>query len=167
MRLSILASSVLLTTMLFGQTISPLAVEYGKKASGEFTITNTSLRPVAVIIEPMDFTAGKDSRVRTSPLSPDVHIKLSEKSAKLGPQQEHKFFYDATCPANHCAFMLSVKVMPVQHVTDGVGVAVTMGTAVYICPKLKSCRVNFLQEWGYVPPAPPTNVTAAVNAVNK
>lgn len=137
-RFAILA--VLFSTAAFGQlTISPLNSEHGKKARGEFTITNGTFSAIPVTIEPLSVVV-HDGKFELAELSSSVHLKLSEFSTRIPAKQNHVFGYSATCDTYPCSFALFATFATGGHTDTGVAVAVRLGTVIYACEKERGCR---------------------------
>lgn len=85
----------LLGSCLFAQTVQPVISEYGTKADGMFTLTNGTLVPMVVVMEPKSFSITPDGQGVFRPLDPDIHVELSAMSARLEPGQSYYVFYKA------------------------------------------------------------------------
>lgn len=122
------------------QSVSPMVSEYKKSARGSFTVSNNTLRPMTVVVEPVSFHLVKGQQV-TEPLSNDVHLELSDMTVRLAPKQSRVITYRAKCDALPCGFAIYSRFMDAQHTTEGVAVALHLPSSVYICPdKTKGCR---------------------------
>jgi hypothetical protein len=78
------------------QTIQPVIVEYQQKADGRIDVTNDTLTPMAIVLEPRSFSISEDGRGIYRALDPAIHLKLSTTSFMLGPKQTYYVFYKAT-----------------------------------------------------------------------
>jgi hypothetical protein len=130
------------------QTVSPVIAEGGKgKARGYFTAKNETLDYEVVTVTAHSFSADANGKPQFRPLDPDVNLKLSSSSARLGPNQTHIFDYDISCPHN-CAVAFDVVFMG-KPITEGLQVALHLPTALYLCTdKDKGCRKRMRESWG-------------------
>ena len=78
------------------QTVRPVIVEYRTAAHGKFELVNNSYKPLSVSIQPCSFSINEDGVGLFRPLESNIHVKLSEMSFRLAPQQTRWVFYDAT-----------------------------------------------------------------------
>jgi hypothetical protein len=77
------------------QTISPVVVEYQERGEGKFELTNSSLQPLVVVLEPKSFSIAPDGAGMFRPLDPAIHVELSTMSVRLLPKQSYTVFYKA------------------------------------------------------------------------
>jgi hypothetical protein len=143
MLLGILAIGV----SLHAQTVSPVISEYGKKASGEFTVTNNALVPEAVAVEAMSFSVGTDGKSIFRPLDPGVDVQLSTQSARLGPRQSYVVNYEVHCAVLPCAVTI-FSTLTGLHTTEGIAMAIHLPHVIYVCNKPKACRQSMRRAWG-------------------
>jgi hypothetical protein len=94
--LAVLLSVLFAAPQLRAQTVQPVIVEYQQKADGRIEVTNSTLQPMAVVLEPRSFSISEDGRGIYRPIDPSIHLKLSTTSFLLGPQQTYYVFYKAT-----------------------------------------------------------------------
>jgi hypothetical protein len=130
------------------QTISPLMGECGgKKCTGQFTVTNNGIVPLAVSIDAhaVTFTAAGEPILH--PLDSTTHVKLSETSARVAPRQGHDFSYTIQCDALPCVIGFAAG-MSAGHTDNGMAVRLVLETAVYICEKSKGCRASIRKSYG-------------------
>jgi len=140
MKIQFAALILLAASTLSAQTISPLFGEHGRKASGSFTVTNNSLYPTVVTIQPMSFSLGENRSQQLSELT-GVDLKLSEMSVRLGPQESRELFYDARCTtSDHCHFAIFANFFDGRKLDSGVTVAIHLPYSVYVCQKAKGCK---------------------------
>jgi hypothetical protein len=149
--LAIMAFILFVALPSFAQTISPVVVESGKKVNGSFTVRNDSLAPIFVVIETKSSTYDKNGR-HLSPLSPDIHVTLSETSFRLGPQQTEEVSYKGKVDSAPQSFAFLVE-MTLGHtkVSDDsqtVQVRLIAPETVYVCQKAAHCRQNTLTSAG-------------------
>ena len=80
------------------QSISPPISEYrGLKARGSFIVTNQTLFPLTVVLQPKGFKVTEDGDLYDVPLdTAAVKLRLSAMSFRLQPRQAYTVFYEAT-----------------------------------------------------------------------
>lgn len=140
--------AALASPALFAQTISPVIVECGRKCSGQFTVTNNGIEPLAVVVEPFSFSLDKESgNSLFRPLDKTVEVELNDMSAKIGPRSDHTFDYKMKCGAPPCLVTLATS-MVVGHTQEGMAIRVVLPHVVYQCDKAKACRANARKDAG-------------------
>ncbi|MGI4758168.1 MAG: hypothetical protein ACRYGF_15135 [Janthinobacterium lividum] len=108
--------------------------EYTGHAVGSFEVTNTSLAPAVVMLEPKSFSIDLDGKGEFRPLDAAIHLDLSTASLRLEPHQSARVFYkvDAeNAPAWLCiyaSFMSAKK-------SVGVNVRIMLPHTIYIYQK--------------------------------
>jgi hypothetical protein len=85
----------LLGSRAIAQTVEPVISEYGVNADGKFALTNGTLTPLVVVLEPKSFSITPDGQGVFRPLDHDIHVDLSAMSARLEPGQTYYVFYKA------------------------------------------------------------------------
>jgi hypothetical protein len=90
--LAILANA----TVIRAQTVSPVILEYREKAKGSFQLTNDTVVPMSVSIEPRSFSVDPDGNPTYRKLDEQIKVRLSATSFRLGPRQTFTVFYDAS-----------------------------------------------------------------------
>ena len=85
----------LLGSCLLAQTVQPVISEYQVKADGKFALTNGTLTPMVVVLEPKSFSITPDGQGIFRSLDQDIHVELSAMSARLEPGQTYYVFYKA------------------------------------------------------------------------
>lgn len=128
------------------QTVSPVVMEYGKKANGSFTMKNNGLQAQIVTIQVMSFSVGASAPALRL-LDAGVHVDLSEMSARVQPGQDHEFTYRITCDAYPCPVMFLAGITN-GRTTDGVAVRLVLSHAAYVCQRAKNCRADMLRAAG-------------------
>lgn len=118
----------------FSQTVSPVIVEYKVKAEGRFDLTNNTLTPLAVVLEPKSFSITPDGNGVYRPLDPNLHLKLSSMSFRIDPGQTYYVFYSAKADQLPAWFTVYAVFSSVQH-TAGLDVRILLPHTVYIYPK--------------------------------
>jgi hypothetical protein len=128
------------------QTVSPVVMEYGKKANGSFTMKNNGLQAQIVTVQVMSFSVGA-SAPALRPLDAGVNVDLSEMSARVQPGQDHEFTYRITCDVYPCPVMFLVGITN-GHTADGIAVRLVLSHAAYVCERVKNCRADMLRAAG-------------------
>ena len=118
-----------------GQTIRPVIAEYKEKARGRFDVVNDSLVPLNVVLEARSFSVGGDGSPTFRPLDKSIHLKLSQMSFRIPPQQTYYVFYEATADAYPAWFVIyaAISGLPKQ---NGLNVQVELPHTVYLLQKL-------------------------------
>ncbi|SNS32722.1 hypothetical protein SAMN05421770_101513 [Granulicella rosea] len=80
---------------LHAQTVQPLIAEYKAHGEGRFEVTNNSLTPMVVLLEPRSFTITPEGKGIYRELDSTIHVDLSTSSLKLAPHQTAYVFYKA------------------------------------------------------------------------
>ena len=93
--IAVAALAVALVASLPAQTVRPVIVQYSGVARGKFELVNNGLRPMSVVLEPMSFSITEDGDGVYGPLASSIHLKLSETSFRIPPQQSRFVFYEA------------------------------------------------------------------------
>lgn len=78
------------------QTVSPVILEYREKAKGSFQITNDTVVPMNVSIEPRSFSVDPEGNPKFRKLDEQIKVRLSTTSFRLGARQTFTIFYDAS-----------------------------------------------------------------------
>jgi hypothetical protein len=154
--LLLIVFAVLATSAAQGQGISPLIQELRSnkngKASGEFAVTNTSLQPIITTLAVKSFSVvGGNMKVRD--LDGNIHVRLSEQSAKIPAKSSHIFWFEVTCePRNPCWFQIDSSSGEARHLSQGVTMRIWLGETLYACPKTaKNCRETIRKEIFHLP----------------
>ncbi|MGC2638474.1 MAG: hypothetical protein WA294_14925 [Acidobacteriaceae bacterium] len=116
------------------QSVSPVIVEYKVKASGRIALTNNTLQPLAVVLEPKSFDVTTDGNGVYRPLDPDIHLKLSAMSFRVDPGQTYYVFYSASADKLPAWFTI-YSVFSSLHHTSGLDVRILLPHTVYLYPK--------------------------------
>ncbi len=116
------------------QSIEPVISEYAGKADGKFELTNNTLTPMAVVLEPKSFSIGPDGRGTFRPLDPTTHVDLSAMSVLLEPQQTYYVFYKAHADTLPAWFTVYAVFSPVKK-GEQVKVRVMLPHTVYLYQK--------------------------------
>lgn len=86
---------MVMAVRLSAQTVQPVIAEYTGKAEGRFTVTNNTLTPMVVLLEPKSFSITPQGKGMFRDLDASTHVELSTTSLKLAPQQTSYVFYRA------------------------------------------------------------------------
>jgi hypothetical protein len=116
------------------QSVSPVIVEYKVKASGRIALTNDTLQPVAVVLEPKSFSITPDGNGVYRPLDPEIHLKLSSMSFRVDPGQTYYVFYSAQADKLPAWFTI-YSVFSSLHHTEGLDVRILLPHTVYLYPR--------------------------------
>lgn len=119
--------------MLRAQAISPVIAEYQGKARGQFQLTNDTLFPLDVSLEPFSFVVNEQGKPTYGPLEPMLHVRLSSTSFRLAPQQIYTVYYDASADVLPAWFTIYATVMRANNHSD-VRVAFQLPHTVYLLP---------------------------------
>jgi len=125
----------------FAQSVSPVIVQYKGKASGRFALTNNTLEPMAVVLEPRSFSISPDGNGIYRSLDPDIHLQLSAMSFQIEPGQTYYVFYKATAEKLPAWFTIYSIFSSVHH-RNGLDVRILLPHTVYIYPKKPLSKKN-------------------------
>jgi hypothetical protein len=115
-----------------GQSVSPPVVEYRRAARGKFEITNTTLFPLVVVLEPRCFRVNSDGVLFDEPLdTANIHLKLSAMSFRIPPRQSYTVYYEATATRLPAWFHV-ISAITGPRTTEGVNVRVELPHVVYL-----------------------------------
>lgn len=116
------------------QTISPVVVEYQEKGEGKIELTNSSLRPLVVILEPKSFNIAPDGTGIYRPLDASIHVELSTMSVRLLPKQSYTVFYKASADRLPAWFTIYAAFSSPQR-APGLSLRILLPHTVYLCQK--------------------------------
>ena len=116
------------------QTISPVVVEYQERGEGKFELTNSSLQPLVVVLEPKSFSIAPDGAGMFRPLDPAIHVELSTMSVRLLPKQSYTVFYKAWADSLPQWFTIYASFSSPQR-QPGLSVRIMLPHTVYLCQK--------------------------------
>jgi hypothetical protein len=142
---------LLFASSLSAQTITPLIAEYGKKASGSFTITNNGLKPLNVVLEKHGFDVTKNGDAVLTPLPAGVDVELGATSTVIGIQQSHTFYYKISCSILPCKAELLALMSTGERTSQGLQMSLGLPHVIYLCQVKKNCRLDTLKSYGYDP----------------
>jgi hypothetical protein len=126
--------ALLLGPPILAQTIQPLIVEYNGKAGGKFQVTNDTLMPMAIVIEPKSFSLDNKGWATYRKLDPGIHLDLSTMSFRLEPKQSYYIFYKAHADMLPAWFTIYAVFSPVRK-DEGLQVRVMLPHTVYLYQK--------------------------------
>jgi hypothetical protein len=118
----------------FAQTIQPLIVEYNGKAGGKFQVTNNTLDPMAIALEPKSFKLDDKGSATYRKLDDSIHLELSTMSFRLEPKQTYYIFYKAHADILPAWFTVYAVFSPIRK-DDGLKVRIMLPHTVYLYQK--------------------------------
>lgn len=116
------------------QKIEPLIAEYTGHAAGSFEVTNTTLAPAVVVLEPRSFSIAPDGTGRFRALDPSIHLDLSATSVRLEPHQSARIFYKVTAE-NAPAWLCIYSSFSSLKKTTGINVRIMLPHTIYLYQK--------------------------------
>jgi hypothetical protein len=125
-------------TSLAAQSISPPISEYrGGKARGSFVVTNQTLFPLTVVLQPKGFQVNEDGDLYDIPLDTAVvKLRLSTLSFRLQPRQAYTVFYEAD--ADTVPYWFNVwSGITGSKTESGINLRIELPHVVYLYQKLK------------------------------
>lgn len=156
MRFKLVSVAMLfLTSTVAAQSISPVVSQANKgRSRGEFTVTNNSLGPMIVTVEPRKLLADGKGGVTFDSIDEvrdGIMYKVSTLSTKLGPRQSHVFQYDIACNQDCAVAFYAAFVSPKMVTSNGISIALHLPTSAYVCASKESpdkCRRHIRDGWG-------------------
>ncbi|NDQ56021.1 MAG: hypothetical protein GZ088_02980 [Acidipila sp.] len=121
------------------QTVSPVILEYREKAKGSFQITNDTVVPMSVSVEPRSFSVDPEGNPKFRKLDEQIKVRLSSTSFRLGPRQTFTIFYDATAQKLPVWFTIYSTVTGPPN-PNGLQLAVELPHTVYLLTKKPFAR---------------------------
>ncbi len=116
------------------QTISPLIVEYHQKGSGKILLTNDTLTPLIVVLQPESFSIAPDGKATYRPLDRGIHVALSTSSVRLMPKQQYYVFYKTSADSLPAWYTIYATFAPAQ-AARGLTVRIMLPHTVYLLQK--------------------------------
>ena len=128
------------------QAISPVVVEYKEKARGQILVSNDTLYPLNVALEPFSFTVDSNGKPTYGPLDPGIRVRLSTSGFRIGPKQIYRVDYEATADVLPAWFTIYATIMKANSQTD-FRVAFRLPHTVYLLPRepLKAEALRFIK----------------------
>jgi len=114
------------------QQVQPVIMEYKNKAEGKFSVVNTTLEPMVVVLEPKSFSISPDGRGTFRNLDPGIHVQLSTMSVKLQPLQSYTIFYKADADVFPAWFTIYSTFSPARSTGSSISVRVQLPHTVYL-----------------------------------
>jgi hypothetical protein len=118
----------------FAQQVNPLIAEYTGHAAGSFEVTNTSLAPAVVMLEPKSFSIDREGTGQFRPLDAMIHLDLSTSSLRLEPHQSARVFYKVDAESAPAWLCIYASFMSARK-TPGVNLRVMLPHTIYIYQK--------------------------------
>ena len=120
---------------LAAQTVSPPIVEYQERARASFQLSNGSIFPLTVVLEPHGFDITENGDVISLPFdTARIHLKLSATSFRLEPRSTYNVFYDAAADSLPAWFTIS-GAMSGARTDDGLNLRIILPHVVYLNQK--------------------------------
>ncbi|MGE5688109.1 MAG: hypothetical protein ACM34D_11540 [Gemmatimonadota bacterium] len=120
---------------LAAQTVSPPIVEYQERARASFQLSNGSIFPLTVVLEPHGFDITENGDVVSLPFdTARIHLKLSATSFRLEPRATYNVFYDATADSLPAWFTITAA-MSGARTDDGLNLRIILPHVVYLNQK--------------------------------
>lgn len=132
-RYSFLALLILSAAMpAAAQTVSPPLVEYQERASASFQVSNPTLFPQTVVLQPRGFEVDERGNLRDTPLDTSrIRLKLSAMSVRLAPRQTYTVFYEVEADSAPAWFAI-MSVFTGGRTQNGIAVRVELPHVVYL-----------------------------------
>jgi hypothetical protein len=134
MSFRVFLSTLWLSAAMLAQTVQPVIQEYKGKADGKLALTNDTLSPMVVVLEPKSFSITPEGKGVFRPLDSDIHVELSSMSVKLQPKQTYYVFYKATADKLPAWFTVYATFSSPIH-SDGLDVRIMLPHTVYLYQK--------------------------------
>ncbi len=113
------------------QSVQPVIAEYTDHAAGSFAVSNTTLVPMAVVLEPKSFGIDIDGKGSYRALDPEIHLELSATSLRLEPRQTATIFYKVSGAATP-QWMCIYATFSAIHRGPGINVKIMLPHTVYV-----------------------------------
>jgi hypothetical protein len=141
MYLRLFPAIVLLTGSMLAQSVQPVIVEYKVKADGKVALTNNTMSPMVVVLEPKSFSITPEGKGVFRDLDSNIHVELSTMSIRLQPKQTYYVFYKATADQLPAWFTLYATFSSPKH-SDGLDVRLMLPHTVYLYQKQQIAESN-------------------------
>jgi hypothetical protein len=122
----------------YGQSMSPVITECGRKCADEFTVTNNGLKPLKTVVTAYSFDQKQGSRAMR-PLDPTVHVRLTDMATTIPIRGSHIFAYKIACDNYPCLVNFFAD-LTVGHTDSGLAIIIRLPHVVYQCESAKNCR---------------------------
>ncbi len=113
------------------QNVSPIIAEYTVKAAGSFEVTNSSIAPSIVVLEPKSFKIHEDGEGEFRDLDASIHLELSTTSLRLEPKQSARIFYKVTADNVPAWLCIYASFSPVKK-KEGINVRMMLPHTIYL-----------------------------------
>lgn len=125
------------------QSISPPISEYrGGKARGSFVVTNQTLFPLTVVLQPKGFKVTEDGDLYDIPLDTAiVKLRLSTLSFRLQPRQAYTVFYEADADSVPYWFNIWSGITG-SRTESGINLRIELPHVVYLYQRLKLAQAD-------------------------
>jgi hypothetical protein len=121
--------------VLFAQTVSPPIAEYQERARSSFQLSNGSIFPLTVVLEPHGFDVTETGEVAAAALdTARIHIKLSATSFRMPPRSTYTVFYEATTDTLPAWFTISAALSGAR-TDNGLNLRIILPHVVYLNQK--------------------------------
>ena len=146
------AAAVVRPAPAHAQSIAPMIVEYKAHRSGKtrgvLEVRNPTLLPLNVVLEPLSFTANEKGDPVYRRLDPDVRVRLSATSFRIGPRQNYTAGYELEADKLPVWFTIYATVSVATGSAQTMRVALRLPHTVYLLPKepLDAAAVVFLRS---------------------
>ena len=120
---------------LLAQTVSPPIAEYQERARSSFQLSNGSIFPLTVVLEPRGFDVTENGDVAAADLdTARIHIKLSATSFRMPPRSTYTVFYEATTDTLPAWFTISAALSGAR-TDNGINLRIILPHVVYLNQK--------------------------------
>jgi hypothetical protein len=117
------------------QTVSPPIAEYQQRARASFQLSNGSIFPLTVVLEPHGFDVTENGEVVAVPFdTARVRIKLSATSFRMQPRSTYTVFYEAVADSAPAWFTIS-SAMSGARTDNGLNLRIILPHVVYLNQK--------------------------------
>jgi hypothetical protein len=141
MYLRLLPAIMLLAGSMLAQSVQPVIVEYKGKADGKVALTNNTMSPMVVVLEPKSFSITPEGKGVFRDLDSNIHVELSTMSIRLQPKQTYYVFYKATADQLPAWFTLYATFSSPKH-SEGLDVRLMLPHTVYLYQKQPIAEAN-------------------------
>jgi len=141
MYLRLLSVVTLLAGSMLAQSVQPVIVEYKGKADGKVALTNNTMSPMVVVLEPKSFSITPEGKGVFRDLDSNIHVELSTMSVRLQPKQTYYVFYKASADQLPAWFTLYATFSLPKH-TEGLDVRLMLPHTVYLYQKQSIAESN-------------------------
>lgn len=132
------------------QSISPINAEAGRgKVRGSFTVGNPEIVGMTTTVSVRSASFNADGSVAYRPLDSDVTVDIAETSAKIGPRQQHVFYFTAECRNPKSCVVIFLPSSTYGRAVNGMQIRIVLPFTTYICSDTAhDCRKRIRTESG-------------------